>query len=95
MSRLNKAQQKSRMIYRGMEGRMEERTLKLLFKRNSTFFSMFLTLFLAGGGLQEPPPLRFFEDSVKTAARSAAKFGDFIRTFIAHLFVFEILNLLK
>jgi hypothetical protein len=32
---------------------------------------------------------------VKTAARSAAKFGDFIRTFIAHLFVFEILNLLK
>ena len=42
MFRLNKAQQKSRMIYRGMEGRMEERTLKLPFKRNSTFFSMFL-----------------------------------------------------
>ena len=33
-----------------------------------------LTLALAGGGSMRPP-LRFFEDSVKTAARGAAKFG--------------------
>ena len=50
---------------------------------------------IPGGGGSRSPPLRFFADSVKTGALRAAKFGDFIRTFIAHLFVFEILNLLK
>ena len=38
-----------------------------------------------GGGGYPPPPLRFFPDSVKTAARSAAKFGMTIPTFIAHI----------
>ena len=34
----------------------------------------FLTLALLGGAFRRPP-LRFFRDSEKTAARSAAKFG--------------------
>ena len=38
-----------------------------------------------GGGVYPPPPLRFFPDSVKTAARSVAKFGMTILTFIAHI----------
>ena len=33
-----------------------------------------LTLARTGGGLVQPPPLRFFADSEKTAARSAAGF---------------------
>ena len=37
-----------------------------------------------GGGISAPPP-EFFPDSVKTAARSAAKFGITIPTFIAHI----------
>ena len=37
--------------------------------------NLMLALALAGGGAMRPPPLRFFEASVKTAARSAAKFG--------------------
>ena len=38
-----------------------------------------------GGQITALPPLRFFPDSVKTAARSAAKFGMTIPTFIAHI----------
>ena len=37
-----------------------------------------------GGAVIRPPP-RFFPDSVKTAARRAAKFGMTIPTFIAHI----------
>ena len=33
-----------------------------------------ITLARTGGGLVQPPPLRFFADSEKTAARSAAGF---------------------
>ena len=38
-----------------------------------------------GGAVIRPPPPRFFPDSVKTAARSAAKLVMTIPTFIAHL----------
>ena len=38
-----------------------------------------------GGAVIRPPPPRFVPDSVKTAARSAAKFGMTIPTFIAHI----------
>ena len=37
------------------------------------------------GGGRISAPLRFFPDSVRTAARSAAKFGTTISTFIAHI----------
>ena len=38
-----------------------------------------------GGGGGYPPPLRFFADSGKTAARSAAKFGTTILSSILHM----------
>ena len=38
-----------------------------------------------GGGSDICPPWVFFSDSVKTAARSSAKFGMTIPTFIAHI----------
>ena len=44
-----------------------------------------LTRAPTGGGGYPPPPLRFIPDSVKTAARSGAKFGMTIPTFIAHI----------
>ena len=50
------------------------------FWRNISYTKMnfgSLTLAPAGGGglISTPPPLRFFADSEKTAARSAAKFA--------------------
>ena len=45
-----------------------------------------LTLAPAGGGwFQPPPPLRFFADSEKTAARSAAKFAIAVQPTIWHI----------
>ena len=37
----------------------------------------------AGGGRLDAPPLRFFQDSEKTAARSAAKFSVPVRASFA------------
>ena len=38
-----------------------------------------------GGRLDAPPPLRFFANSSKMAARSAAIFGIPVRTFFPHI----------
>ena len=64
-----------------------------LFEKNSLYFNtknnsrILLTFALLGGGVFEHPPLRFFADSKKTAARSAAGFSPtlspiFLATFV-------------
>ena len=52
-----------------------------------TPFDFDLTFALLGGVFEHPPPLRFFADSKKTAARSAAGFSPtlspiFLATFV-------------
>ena len=47
----------------------------------------FLTRALLGGGAFERPPLRFFEDSEKTAARSAAGFSPTLPPILSATFV--------
>ena len=47
----------------------------------------FLTRALLGGGAFERPPLRFFEDSKKTAARSAAGFSPTLSPIFSATFV--------
>ena len=42
---------------------------------------------LGGGRLNAPPPLRFFEDSEKTAARSAAGFSPTLPPIFSATFV--------
>ena len=41
----------------------------------------------AGGAFERPPPLRFFEDSKKTAARSAARFSPTLPPIFSATFV--------
>ena len=51
------------------------------------YFPTILTRALLGGGAFERPPLRFFEDSKKTAARSAAGFSPTLSPIFSATFV--------
>ena len=57
----------------------------VFWSRNSKMGS--LTRALLGGGAFERPPLRFFEDSEKTAARSAAGFSPTLPPIFSATFV--------
>ena len=59
----------------------------MLAQHNKIRLPELLTFALLGGGVWTPPPLRFFADSKKTAARSAAGFSPtlspiFLATFV-------------
>ena len=53
----------------------------------SYWFYVLTRALLGGGAFERPPPLRFFEDSKKTAARSAAGFSPTLPPIFSATFV--------